>query len=49
MLDATVSLGATIADMTQFNLKSESVIHTVTNYELSKEQDIRYEYDSILY
>lgn len=49
-IDACVSQTTTYADMTQFNLKNELVIHVVTNEKLEdKDQDVRYLFQGVLY
>lgn len=48
-INACVSFSTTFADMTEFNLKDEKVIHVVTNIELSKDQNVRYLFDNVLY
>lgn len=49
-IDACVSQIVTYADMTQFNLKNERVLHVVTNEKLEEEnQDVRYLFQGVLY
>lgn len=48
-INACVSTATSFADMTEFNLKQEKVIHVITNTELSQNPNIRYSFDNILY
>lgn len=48
-INACVSQSTTYADMTQYNLKDERVIHVVTSEKLEQSQDARYLFEDVLY
>lgn len=48
-LDANVSITATNADINQFGVKDEYLIHTVTDYKLDETPNVRYKWSGKLF
>ena len=49
IIDANVSINATLGEITQYGLKSEMVLHVVTNIELDEYLYSRYMYSGRLF